>query len=347
VWNPASYSNIRDCIRKNHIDLVKIDNFFPQISPAVFYAADAEGVPTVQALRNFRLLCPGAVFFRDGKVCEDCLGKAVPWPGVMHGCYRQSRAQTLAPAVMSSVHRMAGTWSKRVTAYVALNEFCRNKFIEGGLPVEKIFVKPNFVPDGGVGSGDAGYALFVGRLSPEKGIDVMLSAWDRIGARLKLKVVGAGPLEQMVRDAVAANPAVEYLGEKSLTETFDLMGKAIALIFPSSWYETFGRTVAEAFAKGTPVIASNLGSMSTMVAHRSTGLHFEPGNPQSLVEQVEWMLRNPEAWSAMRISAREAYERLYTPERNYQIMMSIYDAAVARKQSERGTPVSVPRRTAV
>ena len=339
VWNPASYSKIRACIRENRIDLVKIDNFFPQISPAVFFAAEAEEVPTVQALRNFRLLCPGAVFYRDGKVCEDCLGKAVPWPGVLHGCYRQSRAQTLAPAMMSSLHKAAGTWNNRVTSYVALNEFSRAKFIEGGLPVDRLFVKPNFVPDCGVGEGKDGFALYVGRLSPEKGIDVLLSAWEKIGMRLKLKIVGAGPLEQMVRDHVATNPAVEYLGQKPLSETFDLMGKALALIFPSSWYETFGRTVAEAFAKGTPVIASNLGGMATMVSHKSTGLHFEPSNPQSLAEQVEWMLANADAWSAMRANARAAYERLYTPERNYEMMMNIFQAAVARKHADLRKPV--------
>jgi glycosyltransferase involved in cell wall biosynthesis len=342
VWNPSSYAHIRDCIRSNRIDLVKIDNFFPQISPAVFYAAAAEGVPTVQTLRNFRLLCPGAVFFREGKVCEDCLGKGVPWPGILHGCYRRSRAQTLAPAVMSSLHRAAGTWRNRVTLYVALSEFSRNKFIEGGLPVDRLFVKPNFVPDCGVGDGREGFALFAGRLSPEKGLDVLLSAWSRIGGRMKLKIVGAGPLEPMVREQAAVNPAVEYLGEKPLSETFDLMGKAIALIFPSSWYETFGRTVAEAFAKGTPVIASNLGTMSTMVSHRSTGLHFEPGNPDSLAEQVEWMVSHPEAWAAMRANARAAYESLYTPDRNYQMMMSIFEAAIARKDVERRAPKAAP-----
>lgn len=335
VWNPASYSKLRECIRTNKIDLVKIDNFFPQVSPAVFYAANAERVPAVQALRNFRLLCPGAVFFRDGKVCEDCLGKAIPWPGIVHGCYRKSRAQTLAPAAMASVHKMAGTWARRVTAYVALSEFSRTKFIQGGLPAEKLFVKPNFVPDNGVGDGKAGYALFVGRLSPEKGLDLLLSAWNRIGSRLQLKIVGVGPLESMVREHAAANSGIEYLGEKPIAETYELMGNAMALVFPSQWYETFGRTVAEAFAKGTPVIASNLGTMSTMVSHQSTGLHFDPGSPESLAQQVEWMLANPRQWHAMRTTARQTYERLYTPDRNYQMMMSIFEAAITSKQAER------------
>lgn len=332
VWNQGSYSSIRKQIRDHRIDLVKIDNFFPQISPAVFYAARAEGVPTVQTLRNFRLGCPSANFFRNGQVCEDCLGKVMPWPGIYHGCYRNSRLLTIGPALMSSVHRVAGTWWNHVSAYVALSEFSRNKFLEIGLPNEKIFVKPNFVTDGGVGTGNGNYALFVGRLSPEKGIDVLLSAWKRIGPRLRLKIAGTGPLEQEVRSCAAVNPAVEYLGQTSLTETYELMGSALALIFPSKWYEPFGRTVAEAFAKGTPVIASNIGPIKTMISHQQTGLQFDPHRADSLVEQVEWMLEHrDDKWCEMRASARQAYESLYTPERNYEMMMQIYGWARSQK----------------
>jgi glycosyltransferase involved in cell wall biosynthesis len=338
VWNPASYSNIRKRIRHNRIDLVKIDNFFPQISPAVFYAAHVEGTPTVQTLRNFRLLCPGATFFRDGKVCEDCTGKAIPWPGVVHGCYRKSSPHSLAPAAMSSIHKFAGTWRNRVSAYVVLSEFSRRKFIQGGLPDEKIFVKPNFVTDCGVGNGEDKCALFVGRLSPEKGLDVLLAAWRHIGSRLKLKIVGTGPLEDQVREHAAVNRAVEYLGQRPLSETYALMGRAMALIFPSKWYETFGRTVAESFAKGTPVIASNLGTMQTMVTHKHTGLHFDPGQTESLVEQVEWMLAHPNEWLRMRQAARRTYEEFYTPERNYDIMMQIYSSVLSANANASNYP---------
>jgi len=331
VWNHTSYAGIRKQIRDHKIDLVKIDNFFPQISPAVFYAARAEGVPAVQALRNFRLACPGAVFFRDGKLCEDCLDKVIPWPGIVHGCYRQSRLLTIGPAVMSSAHRIAGTWKNHVSAYVALSDFSRDKFIEAGLPSNKIFVKPNFVTDGGIGKGDGNYALFVGRLSPEKGIDVLLSAWQQIGMKLKLKIAGTGPLEQDVRACAAVTPAIEYLGHTSLDRTYELMGSAMALAFPSKWYETFGRTVAEAFAKGTPVIGSNIGTMKTMISHQETGLHFDPFRPESLVEQVQWMLAHTDEWLRMRERARRSYEQLYTPARNYELMTRIYDWARSQR----------------
>jgi glycosyltransferase involved in cell wall biosynthesis len=335
IWNPASYAAIRKLIREHRIDLVKIDNFFPQISPAVFWAARAEKVPAVQALRNYRLLCPAVTLFRDGKSCEDCLGKALAWPGILHGCYRNSTLATIAPAAMATAHRLVGTWRNRVTAYVALSEFSRDKFIEGGLPRQKIFVKPNFVADSGVGGGDGNYALFVGRLTPEKGIDVLLEAWKQVGARLKLKVVGVGPLEGMVREFAKMHPGVEYLGKLPLDQTYEAMGTARALIFPSKWCETFGRTVAEAFSKGTPVIASNLGSMPAMIAARRTGLLFDPFRVESLVEQVEWMLSHPEDWRAMRLAARQRYEQLYTPERNYGMMMEIYEKVIVRTTGER------------
>jgi glycosyltransferase involved in cell wall biosynthesis len=331
IWNQSSYTAIRNVIKAENIELVKIDNFFPQISPAVFYAAEAEGVATVQALRNFRLACPGAIFFRDGKICEDCTGKIFPWPGVMHGCYRNSRALTLAPAAMASVHRIAGTWRNHVSVYVALSEFSRDKFIEHGLPSQKIAVKPNFVRDNGIGDGAGRYALFVGRLSPEKGIDLLLSAWESIGSKLKLKIIGSGPLEDSVRECAAVNPAVEYLGRKSLAETYDYMGNAMALIFPSKWYETFGRTVAESFAKGTPVIASCIGTMKTMVTQGVTGLHFDPTRTETLVERVEWMLGNEEQWKKMREAARREYEARYTPQRNYEMMMEIFEKARTKR----------------
>ena len=331
IWNPASYSRTRELIREHQIDLVKVDNFFPQISPAIFYAAHAAGIPTVQSLRNYRLICPGATFFRDGKVCEDCKTKLVPWPSLLHGCYRESRAQTLAPAAMATAHRMAGTWKNRVTAFIALSEFSRRKFIEGGLPADRIHVKPNFVFDHGIGDGKDASAVYVGRLSPEKGVDTLLSGWRRIGERLKLKIVGGGPLEPAVRECAASVPSIEYLGPRSLEETYEIIGNATVLIFPSTCYETFGRSVAEAFAKGTPVIASNLGNIATMVTHRVNGLHFESGSAESLAGQVEWMLEHSAEWRAMRLAARTTYEELYSPARNYQMMMDIFDRAVAAK----------------
>ena len=195
VWNTVAYRELRTLIREEQPQVAHFHNTFPLISPAAYHAARAERVPVVQTLHNYRLICPSALFFREGRVCEDCSGKAVPWPGVAHACYRGSRSSSAAVAAMLTAHRVLGTWSRAVDAYIGLTEFARQRFVRGGLPAEKIVVKPNFVhPDPGAGGGDGEYVLFVGRLSEEKGVDTLLKAWKRPRVRVPLKIVGDGPL---------------------------------------------------------------------------------------------------------------------------------------------------------
>ena len=333
VWNTSAYRELRALIRRERPDVVHFHNTLPLISPAGYYAARAEGVPVIQTLHNYRLLCPVALFFRDGRVCEDCMGKAVPWPGVVHECYRGSRAASGVIATMLTVHRVMRTWTEMVDVYVALTEFARSKFIEGGLPAGKIVVKPNFVaPDPGRGQGGGGYALFVGRLAPEKGTGTMLAAWERLGTRIPLKVVGDGPLRDRVVEAAARRSNVEWLGHRPVEEVHALMGKADMLVFPSEWYETFGRVAVEAFATGTPVIAADIGAVAELVEHGRTGLEFRPGDPEDLVTQVEWALSHPAELRLMRDEVRAEFEAKYTAERNYRALMEIYEAALERKK---------------
>ncbi len=333
VWNTSAYRELRALIRRERPDVAHFHNTLPLVSPAGYYAAKAEGVPVIQTLHNYRLLCPVALFFRDGRVCEDCMGKAVPWPGVVHGCYRGSRAASGVIATMLTVHRALRTWTEMVDVYVALTEFARNKFIEGGLPAGKIVVKPNFVaPDPGRGPGGGGYALFVGRLAPEKGTGTMLAAWDRLGTRFPLKIVGDGPLKDQVVRVAAKRSDVEWLGHRPVADVHALMRKAEMLVFPSQWYETFGRVAAEAFAAGTPVIAANIGAVAELVEHGRTGLKFRPGDPEDLATQVEWALSHPSELRRMREEVRAEFEAKYTAERNYLALMEIYDAALERKK---------------
>jgi glycosyltransferase involved in cell wall biosynthesis len=333
VWNTSAYRELGVLIRRERPDVVHFHNTLPLVSPAGYYAARAEGVPVIQTLHNYRLLCPVALFFRDGRVCEDCMGKAVPWPGVVHRCYRGSRAASGVIATMLTVHRALRTWTEMVDVYVALTEFARNKFIEGGLPAGKIVVKPNFVaPDPGRGQGGGGYALFVGRLAPEKGTETMLAAWDRLGTRIPLKIVGDGPLRDRVVEAAARRSNLEWLGHRPKADVHALMGKADMLVFPSQWYETFGRVAAEAFATGTPVIAANIGAVAELVEHGRTGLKFRPGDPEDLVTQVEWALSHSAELRNMREEVRAEFEAKYTAERNYQALMEIYEAALERKK---------------
>lgn len=325
IWSNEAHTTVKQQLQSSTYDLVHIQNFFPLISPSVYYAAKEQKVPVVQSLRNYRLLCPNALFFRDGTVCEDCLGKFIPYPGVQHGCYRESKIATGAVATMLTVHRAMNTWTEMVDLYITLTEFARQKMIQGGLPAKKIVVKPNFVhPDPGVGEGRGGYALFVGRLSVEKGLDTLLAAWEHLKEPIPLKIIGDGPLSEQVIAAAKRLPQVEWLGRKSMSEVHALMGEAMFLIFPSKWYETFGRVAVEAFAKGTPVIAANIGAIAELVDSGRTGLHFSPGDPHSLAAQVEWALTHPTEMAQMRLEVRAEFEAKYTAQNNYQQLMEIY-----------------------
>lgn len=329
IWSVESYNTVRNLLRKGNYDLVHVQNFFPLISPSVYYAAKAEGVPVVQTIRNYRLLCPNAQFFRQGRVCEDCLGKFVPVPGVVHACYRDSRLTTAVVAAMLTVHRTLATWEKMVDVYITLTEFAGKKLIEGGLPSNKIVVKPNFVlSDPGPGLGGGGYALFVGRLSREKGLNTLLAAWELLPEKIPLKIIGDGPLAELVQEAALRIPEVEWLGRRPLPEVYELMGEAKFLIFPSEWYETFGRVAVEAFAKGTPTIAANIGAIGELVGSGRTGLLFQPGDPEDLARQVQWALQHPEELSKMRQEARAEFEAKYSAEKNYRQLMEIYTQAL-------------------
>lgn len=328
IWSKEAYEKLQQRFIQKPLDVVHIHNFFPLISPSIYYAAKAQGIPVVQTLHNYRLLCPNALFFREGKVCEDCLGKFIPYPGIQHGCYRENKVASAAVATMLGVHRAMNTWTKMVDLYICLTEFAKQKFIQAGIPAEKIVVKPNFVsPEPTVGSGKGGYALFVGRLSVEKGLDTLLAAWEQLGEQIPLKIVGDGPLADDVLKATKRFPQIEWLGRRPMSEVHDLMGEAKFLVFPSKWYETFGRVAIEAFAKGTPVIAANIGAIAEIVAPGKTGLHFEPGVPEDLANKVKWVLENPEQMAQMRKEARLEFEAKYTLKKNYQQLIEIYTRA--------------------
>jgi glycosyltransferase involved in cell wall biosynthesis len=334
TWNGRSYCRIRTLIREFQPQVVKVHNFFPLLSPSVYYAAAAEGVPIVQALHNYRPLCPGATFFREGAACEACLGRAFPWPAVIRGCYRENRCATAAVAAMVSIHRVAGTWRNQVNMYIAPSEFARRKFEEAGFPHEKLAVKPNFlVEDPGAASGSGAFGLFVGRLAEGKGIETLLEAWRSLGGAVRLKIAGEGPLMGEVLRAARSLGSVEVLGPRNIEEVYRLMGESAFLVFPSECYETFGRVAIEAFAKGTPVIASDIGAISELVDHGRTGLLFRPGDAGDLAEAIEWFLSHPAEAARMRVEARAEFLAKYTAERNYRALMEIYESVIEGRQT--------------
>ncbi|MDB5046849.1 MAG: glycosyl transferase, group 1 [Deinococcus sp.] len=328
IWNPASARALAGIVKEQGIDVVHFHNTFPIISPAAYWGVKASGAAVVQTLHNYRLLCVAHNFYRDGRPCQDCLGKTPPWPAVKHSCYRESRAASGVAAGMLTTHRMLGTYRRMVDVYISLTEFARGLYVQGGLPESRLVVKPNFLADDpGVGAHGGGYALFVGRLSPEKGVLTLLEAWKTLHTRLPLVIVGDGPLAAEAEAAAAAYAGVTYLGRQEKAQVSRLMQDATTLIFPSQWYEGFPMTLLEAFATGLPVVASRIGSVAEVVEHDRTGRHFRPGDPQDLAAQVGWLLDHPEARTEMGRTARQTYQDHYTAERNGQLLQDIYRRA--------------------
>jgi glycosyltransferase involved in cell wall biosynthesis len=334
IWSKNAVVDLRGLIHREKPDVAHFHNTFVMISPAAYYACKESGVPVVQTLHNYRLLCPRADFFRKNHICEECLGKIFPLPSVLHGCYHDSFLQSFGVAMLLRVHRYLGTWQEAVDVYVALTEFAKRKVIQGGLPPNKIVVKPNFVFDApGPKEGPGDYAILVGRLSPEKKVLTVLYAMEKV-SKVPLIIVGGGPEEEKISKTIAGLKlnSVRLLGRRPRNEVFDLMKNARFTIFPSEWYETFGMTIIESFACGVPVVASRLGVMEEIIKDGYTGLHFAPGDPRDLAAKIEWAWTHPQEMVEMGLEARREFEAKYTAERNYKMLMDIYKLAIEKSK---------------
>jgi glycosyltransferase involved in cell wall biosynthesis len=330
VHSSDSKREIEKLLKAEAPDVVHVHNTFMMISPSIFETCQEMNVPVLQTLHNFRLLCPAWSLSREGRVCEECIDHSL-WRGVWHGCYRNSHLMTAAVALMLQVHRGRNTWNESVDGFVALSEFARQKFVENGLPAAKMHVKPNFVyQDPGVRESAGNYALFVGRLSPEKGVSTLLAAWEKLRTPMPLVIAGEGPgraaLEAQATAAQLWN--VKFTGRLSAEEVRASMKGAAFLVMPSVWYEGFPMTIAESFACGTPVICSKLGAMQEIVEHQRTGLHFMPDDAEDLRSQVEHALSHPAELAAMGKAARQEYEQRYTAQINYAMLMNIYEQTI-------------------
>jgi glycosyltransferase involved in cell wall biosynthesis len=330
IWSQQSVDEVDSVCDRFHPDVIHVHNTFPLISPSLYWAAAKLEVPVVQTLHNFRLLCPQAIFLRDGKICEDCIGK-LPWRAVTRKCYRESTMQSAVVTSMLATHRAIGTYRDRVARYIALNSFARNKYIEGGFPAARIRIKPNFAASNADPSwGHRHGGLYVGRLSSEKGLDVLIAALQ-ISKDAHVDLIGSGPLEQLV----AASFGARYLGFKSLDEIMHRMSAAQYLVLPSICYESSPRTIVEAYSSGLPVIASRLGALIDIVQDGVTGLLFNPGDASDLAAKIAWAESHPEEMTRMGQAARAEYEAKYTPERNHEILMDIYEDAIATTRRTR------------
>lgn len=346
IWSRRTFRELRALISREKPHVAHFHNTFPLISPSVYYACADTGIPVVQTLHNYRLLCPAATFFREGQPCEKCLRRAIAWPAAFHACYRNSRGASSVAALLPAVHRAMGTWRSKVAVYVALSRFARQKFIKGGLPAEKIVVKPNFVEHDGPSKTTPGdYALYLGRLSEEKGVRVLLSAWNCLRTPIPLKIAGDGPLRdelsaEIQRNAVQA--PIEWLGAVPHTQIAALLRHARFLIVPSICFENFPLAIAEAFANGLPVIASRLGACAEIVEDSVTGLLFTPADAQDLAEKVAWVWNHPREVLRIGASARAEYEAKYNSAAALRHLESIYDLAL-RSRSVSPLPEPAPR----
>lgn len=334
LWSRRTVREIHRLSKHFRPDIIHAHNTFPLISPSLYDAARYLHIPVVQTLHNFRLICPQAMLIRQGRLCTDCVGNW-PWRAVLHRCYRGSLAQTAVTASMLSLHRLRGSWDQGVSRYIVLNQSCRDLFIAGGLPPDRLRIKPNFVDASGVPDWTtrAG-GVFIGRLSSEKGLSTLIQALQSLPG-MSIDVYGKGPMQSVVEHA----PGLRYCGFLSSAALRERMRQSAYLVMPSTGMESFGLAAIEAFACGVPVIASRQGGLGELVTHDKNGLLFTPGDPQALAAAIAHAEAHPDKMKRMGMDAYQTWLDHYTPERNYELLMRIYDEALASLPSPAAQPI--------
>jgi glycosyltransferase involved in cell wall biosynthesis len=326
AWSFASADALRRLIAEHAPDVAHFHNTFPQISPAAYGACREAGVPVVQTLHNYRMFCANGLLNRGGAACESCVGRA-PLPALLHGCYRDSRLATAGMLIGSGLHRARRTYQTQVDRYIVLTEFARQRFIAHGIPEERLVVRGNSLPDDpGAGSGGGGYALYVGRLTAEKGVRTLIRAWRNTNG-IPLRIAGDGELRGALEHEARDLP-VEFLGRVTPARVLELMKDAEVLVVPSECYEGFPRVVVEAFATGTPLVAGDLGGLSELVDER-TGLKFPSGDASALADAVTRLWRAPQLRETLRRAGRRRFEREFSPAMGLASLQSVYREAAA------------------
>ncbi|MFK4165598.1 glycosyltransferase [Paenibacillus lautus] len=338
TWSFSEYKRIKKKLVDMNPDVVHVHNFFPLISPSIYYACNRLNIPVVQTLHNYRLMCPAATFLRENKVCEKCVSGSLA-NSVINGCYRGSRIQTVPIVAMISLNRMLDTWGKKVDRYIALTEFSKMKFIESGLPENKIVVKPNFISnkqnlESISNTIEKKYILYVGRISVEKGVQNLLEAWQHINDKknMKLIIVGDGQEKEHL-SKLYAGETVRFVGNQPTHKVLDYMEHAKYLLVPSIWYEGFPMTIVEAYSVGTPVICSKIGSLQEVVQNEVTGFHFQHDHIEDIQRVISEAL-NYENYPSMRKKVIDVFQHNYTEQINYKLLTDIYQSVIKEKNDE-------------
>jgi glycosyltransferase involved in cell wall biosynthesis len=330
IWSLDSYRTTREIVRRERPDVAHCHNLFPLISPSVYSACHDEGIPVVQTLHNFRMLCPGATLFRDGRPREKCLQTRSSLPGVIHGCYRDSHAATAFVAAMSAFHRNISSRKTYVDVYIAVSRFARQKFVQNGLSGCEIEVKYNLTCPNAMPRGGGDFGLYAGRLASEKGISTLLNAWKTAGLRIPLRIAGDGPLrDDLERECARLGlNNVRFDGHLDHNLVIEAMRNSRFVVAPSECYENCPMAIVEAFACGVPVIAARLGAAEEMVEDGRTGWLFEPGNAKQLAETLKLACANPAETESMGGNARAEFLVKYGPARNLPALERIYKRAI-------------------
>ena len=336
-WNGAARAELRHRLHADPPDVVHVHNTFPLLSPSVVAACSDTGVPAVATLHNYRLVCPSGTRYRDGRVCTDCTARR-PLPAVRHGCYRNSRLATLPLAVGVAAGRR--WWASGIARFFCISEAQRGALVLAGFPPERLTVKHNFVPDPPQRRERPGtHLLYLGRLTEEKGLRLLMAAWDGLGTQrpgVPLVLAGTGPLhDEVARWAHGRDDAV-CLGIRSEAECSRLLAGATAVVAPSLWQEPFGLVVAEAMAAGVPAVAAGHGAFTELVEHDVTGLLHAPGDAESLASHIR-RIAGDIGWNTqLGACARRRYEALFSPETALAALVSGYEAVITGARRSKG-----------
>lgn len=333
-WNPFSAQKVSKVIKDFQPDIVHAHNTFPLLSPSVFHAIGNKAAK-VLTLHNYRLLCSSGIPLRNGEVCLDCVKNRSIMPSLMHGCYRNSRIATIPIATKIGLHRLIGTWHKKIDAFIVLSDIQKKVMTEGGLPEKKIHIKPNFTnkPKTFIPFKDRkNQVLFVGRLSKEKGVQTLISAWKKWGHKApKLIIIGDGPDRKYLENLANGLP-ISFLGKKNHNKVEHELSSSRLLIVPSEWMEIFGLVVIEAFSVGTPAAVSNLGALPSLVQNGKNGVIFESGNISSLLSSIQPILSDNIMLEKLSINAKETFEVKFNQKTNYNNLINIYKNALSNNK---------------
>jgi glycosyltransferase involved in cell wall biosynthesis len=331
IWSRRSHRDIIEILKSFSPDLVHCQNTFPLVSPSVYYACQENRIPVIQHVRNYRLVCASANLYREGAICERCVGK-LGLSGASHGCYRNSIAQTILIAALNAWHHRVGTWRNAVDAYIVVSEFLRDKLIQGGFPPNKLHVKPNFIPMPPVDSHRRrDKVLFAGRLVAEKGAMEILEIWRNI-PDISLHILGDGPLLAKMKATAAAYGLhdVSFSGNVSHDAAMAAMRNTTCLVVPILWHEPFGRTVIEANAMEVPVVAYRLGAMPELIQPGTTGFLVDPGDRIGFADAIRRLVSDKAFAARLGANARQFAELRFAPSANHTRLMEIYDSVLKR-----------------